>query len=110
MSPYRRYTRAALVCGQTGSVRERTRSGGLFFGIFISGNGEAWVKKKGLSILQKRISLSTPTMHGDEMKYIQEAFERNWIAPLGFNVDNFETEMNTYFMTLFSMKFKSRQN
>ena len=53
-------------------------------------------KKKGLSILQKRISLSTPTMHGDEMKYLQEAFERNWIAPLGFNVDNFETEMNTY--------------
>ena len=53
-------------------------------------------KKKGLGILQKRISLSTPTMHGDEMKYIQEAFDRNWIAPLGFNVDNFETEMNTY--------------
>lgn len=40
--------------------------------------------------------LSTPTMHGDEMKFIQEAFDRNWIAPLGFNCDGFESEMNAY--------------
>lgn len=46
--------------------------------------------------LEKRIPLSTPTMHGEEMKYIQEAFDRNWIAPLGFNVDAFEDEMTTY--------------
>ena len=35
-------------------------------------------------------------MHGEEMKYIQEAFDRNWIAPLGFNVDAFEDEMTAY--------------
>ena len=35
-------------------------------------------------------------MHGEEMHYIQEAFERNWIAPLGFNVDAFESEMTHY--------------
>ena len=44
----------------------------------------------------KRILLSTPTMHGDEMAYIQEAFDRNWIAPLGFNCDGFERETADY--------------
>ena len=45
---------------------------------------------------EKRISLPTPTMHGEEMKFVQEAFDRNWIAPLGFNCDNFEKEMDAY--------------
>lgn len=40
--------------------------------------------------------LATPTMHSEEMKYIQEAFDRNWIAPLGFNCDGFEQEMCQY--------------
>ncbi len=44
----------------------------------------------------KKILLSTPTMHGEELQYIQEAFDKNWIAPLGFNCDNFETEMCKY--------------
>ena len=44
----------------------------------------------------KRIMLSTPTMHGEEMQFVQEAFEKNWIAPLGFNCDNLETEMADY--------------
>lgn len=42
--------------------------------------------------MKKRISLSTPTMHGVEMEYIKEAFDRNWVAPLGFNCDGFENE------------------
>ncbi|MBE6679627.1 MAG: aminotransferase class I/II-fold pyridoxal phosphate-dependent enzyme [Ruminococcaceae bacterium] len=44
----------------------------------------------------KRIWLSTPTMHGNEMQYIEEAFEKNWVAPLGFNVDAFEKEAAAY--------------
>jgi len=44
----------------------------------------------------KRIPLATPTMHGEEMKYVQEAFDKNWIAPLGFNCDAFEEEMSEY--------------
>lgn len=43
--------------------------------------------------MQKRIYLSSPTMHGLEMQYIQEAFDTNWVAPLGKNVDEFEKEM-----------------
>ena len=38
----------------------------------------------------KRIYLSSPTMHDLEMKYIREAFDTNWVAPLGKNVDEFE--------------------
>ena len=46
--------------------------------------------------MEKRIALSTPTMHSEEMEYIKEAFEKNWIAPLGFNCDGFEAEMAAY--------------
>ena len=43
--------------------------------------------------MNKRIYLSSPTMNGEEMKYIQEAFDTNWIAPLGKNVNEFEKEL-----------------
>jgi pyridoxal phosphate-dependent aminotransferase EpsN len=45
---------------------------------------------------KKRIYLSSPHMSGNEQKYINQAFETNWIAPLGPNVDAFEKEMATY--------------
>ncbi len=45
---------------------------------------------------RKRIYLSSPTMHGDEQRFVQEAFDTNWIAPLGPNVDAFEKEMCEY--------------
>jgi dTDP-4-amino-4,6-dideoxygalactose transaminase len=35
-------------------------------------------------------------MSGEEMKYIQEAFDQNWIAPLGPNVDEFEITLADY--------------
>lgn len=44
----------------------------------------------------KRIYLSSPHMGGNELKYIHEAFEENWVAPLGKNVDQFEIEMQEY--------------
>ncbi len=46
--------------------------------------------------MNKKVYLSSPTMHGLEMKYIQEAFDSNWVAPLGKNVDEFEKEMAAY--------------
>lgn len=46
--------------------------------------------------MQERIFLSPPHMSGNEMKYIQEAFDSNWIAPLGTNVDKFEEELCAY--------------
>ncbi len=47
-------------------------------------------------IKNKRIPLATPTMHGEELSFVHEAFEKNWIAPLGFNCDDFEKEMSEY--------------
>ena len=41
-----------------------------------------------------RIFLSPPHMSGEEMKYIQEAFDSNYIAPLGPQVDAFEAEFS----------------
>ncbi|USK49611.1 aminotransferase class I/II-fold pyridoxal phosphate-dependent enzyme [Bacillus sp. CMF12] len=43
-----------------------------------------------------KIFLSSPHMSGQEKKYISEAFETNWIAPLGPNVDEFEREIAEY--------------
>ena len=45
---------------------------------------------------RKRIYLSSPTMHGEERTCVQEAFDTNWVAPLGPNVDAFEQEMEAY--------------
>ncbi|MEG0509630.1 MAG: DegT/DnrJ/EryC1/StrS family aminotransferase [Eubacterium sp.] len=45
---------------------------------------------------QEKIYLSSPHMGGEEMTYIKEAFDTNWIAPLGANVNGFEKEMATY--------------
>ena len=43
-----------------------------------------------------RIFLSSPTMHGEEQAFVKEAFDTNWIAPLGKNVDEFENELARY--------------
>lgn len=45
---------------------------------------------------RKRIYLSSPTMHGEEQAFVQSAFDTNWVAPLGPNVDAFEKEMGDY--------------
>lgn len=45
---------------------------------------------------RKRIYMSSPTMHGEEQKFVQEAFDTNWVAPLGPNVNAFEKEMADY--------------
>ena len=45
---------------------------------------------------KKRIYLSSPTMHGEEQKFVQEAFDTNWVAPLGPNVNELEKEVASY--------------
>ena len=46
--------------------------------------------------MKKRIYLASPHMGGEEFKYINEAFDTNWVAPLGPNVTGFENEMCEY--------------
>ena len=44
----------------------------------------------------KRIYLASPHMGGMEQEFVKEAFDSNWVAPLGPNVNNFEKEMAEY--------------
>ena len=46
--------------------------------------------------MNKTIYLSSPHMGGTEQKYVNEAFETNWIAPLGPNVNEFERGVANY--------------
>ncbi len=46
--------------------------------------------------MDNRIYLSLAHMSGNEQKYIQEAFDTNWVVPLGPNVDGFEKDLEQY--------------
>ncbi len=46
--------------------------------------------------MKDKIWLSSPHMSGNEQLYIQEAFDTNWIAPLGPNVTGFENDLKNY--------------
>jgi len=43
-----------------------------------------------------KIWLSSPHMGGNEQKFVQEAFDTNWVAPLGPNVTGFEQDLEKY--------------
>jgi dTDP-4-amino-4,6-dideoxygalactose transaminase len=43
-----------------------------------------------------KIWLSSPHMGGSELKYVQEAFDTNWVAPLGPNVNGLEKDLEAY--------------
>lgn len=45
---------------------------------------------------KNKIWLSAPHMGGSEQQYIQEAFDLNWIAPIGSNLDFFEQNLEKY--------------
>lgn len=47
-------------------------------------------------MVDSKIWLSSPHMGGTEMNYVQEAFDTNWVAPLGPNVTGFEQDLETY--------------
>lgn len=46
--------------------------------------------------MKTKIWLSSPHMGGGEQKYVQEAFDTNWVAPLGPNVNGFEKDLSNY--------------
>ncbi|WP_430399247.1 DegT/DnrJ/EryC1/StrS family aminotransferase [Flavobacterium sp.] len=45
---------------------------------------------------QEKIWLSSPHMGGNEQKYVQDAFDANWVAPLGPNVNGLESDLESY--------------
>ena len=47
----------------------------------------------GLSPLSSKLWLSSPTMHGDEQKWVDEAIQTNWVSTLGENINEVERQM-----------------
>lgn len=45
---------------------------------------------------QPKLWLSSPHMGGSEQKFVQYAFDTNWVAPLGPNVNGFEEDLSNY--------------
>ena len=43
-----------------------------------------------------KVWLSSPTMHGEELKYMTEAYETNWMSTVGANIDAIEKEIADY--------------
>ena len=47
-------------------------------------------KDKNLQAFESKIWLSSPTLHGDELKYMTEAYETNWVSTVGANINEVE--------------------
>ena len=45
---------------------------------------------KGIEPFENKVWLSSPTMHGDEIKYVQEAYDTNWMSTVGENINQVE--------------------
>lgn len=44
-------------------------------------------KDQNLKPFDSKVWLSSPTMHGEELKYMTEAFETNWMSTVGANIN-----------------------
>ena len=50
----------------------------------------AFTKTEKFEKFAKKVYLSSPTMHGEELKYMTEAFDTNWMSTVGENIDEIE--------------------
>lgn len=57
--------------------------------------------------LKKKVWLSSPTMHGDEIKYIQEAYESNWMTTAGHNINEIELSLSNFLEQRFVVALSS---
>ena len=51
---------------------------------------------KDLKPFEKKIWLSSPTMHGEELEYIKEAYHSNWMSTVGENINVVEKQLADY--------------
>ncbi|MBQ6036873.1 MAG: DegT/DnrJ/EryC1/StrS family aminotransferase [Lachnospiraceae bacterium] len=50
----------------------------------------------GIEKFERRVWLSSPTMHGDEQRWVDEAIQTNWVSTVGANIDAVEQQMAEY--------------
>ena len=48
--------------------------------------------KREIKPLKEHVYLSSPTMHGEEIQYVREAYDTNWMSTVGKNIDEVEKE------------------
>lgn len=56
----------------------------------MTGKQEKRSRDMELKRFEKKVYLSSPTMHGEELKYMKEAFDTNWMSTVGKNIDEVE--------------------
>ena len=49
-----------------------------------------FIRKDDIRPFENKIWLASPTMHGDELRYITEAYETNWMSTVGANINEVE--------------------
>ena len=49
-----------------------------------------FIKDDNMKPFESKVWLSSPTMHGEELKYMTEAFETNWMSTVGANINEVE--------------------
>ena len=52
--------------------------------------------KQEFKAFERKVWLSSPTMHGDELKYVTEAYETNWMSTVGDNINEVERQIAKY--------------
>ena len=50
----------------------------------------AFKRKADFKSFESKVWLASPTMHGDELKYVTEAYEKNWMSTVGANINELE--------------------
>ncbi len=56
---------------------------------------------------EKKIWLSSPTMHGEEAKYMMEAYETNWMSTVGKNINEVEGQLAAFVGTKYAVALSS---
>ncbi|MBQ6326010.1 MAG: DegT/DnrJ/EryC1/StrS family aminotransferase, partial [Clostridia bacterium] len=51
---------------------------------------------KGIKPFEKKVWLSSPTIHGDEQHWVDEAIRTNWVSTVGENIDAIEQQVAGY--------------
>ena len=51
---------------------------------------------RGIEPFSRKVLLASPTMHGEEMKFVQNAFDTNWMSTVGENIDRLEETARQY--------------
>ena len=58
-------------------------------------------------LFENRIYLSSPTMHGEEMKYVKEAYDTNWMSTVGENINELERIASSHVGTEYAVALAS---